>query len=67
MVEVLDESIKIIIPSYNAKKSYSIFYTAITHAEEKLKIHWSAETMQNIVGSFSKEKDEHRLLSLISD
>ena len=52
-------SVKIIIPSYNAEKiSHSIFYTAITRAKEKLKIYWSAETMQDIVESFTKEKDE---------
>lgn len=59
-------SVKIIIPSYNAEKiSHSIFYTAITRAKEKLKIYWSAETMENIVESFTKEKGEQRTLSLI--
>ena len=49
-------SVKIIIPSYNAEKiSHSIFYTAITRAKEKLKIFWSAETMKAIVESFDKE------------
>lgn len=60
------KSVKIIIPSYNAEKiSHSIFYTAITRAKEKLKIYWSAETMEKIVESFTKEKDEQRTLSLI--
>lgn len=60
------KSVKVIIPSYNAEKiSHSIFYTAITRAKEKLKIYWSAETMENIVKSFTKEKDEQRTLSLI--
>jgi len=60
------KSVKIIIPSYNAEKiSHSIFYTAITRTKEKLQIYWSAETMQNIVESFTKEKDEQRSLSLI--
>lgn len=60
------KSVKIIIPSYNAEKiSHSIFYTAITRAKEKLKIYWSAETMQNIVESFTIEKNEQRTLSLI--
>ncbi len=60
------KSVKIIIPSYNAEKiSHSIFYTAITRAKEKLKIYWSAETMENIVKSFTKEKDEQRTLSFI--
>ncbi|WP_341876557.1 ATP-dependent RecD-like DNA helicase [Defluviitalea saccharophila] len=59
-------SVKIVIPSYNAEKiSHSIFYTAITRAKEKLKIYWSAETMKNIIESFTKEKDDQRTLSLI--
>ena len=60
------KSVKIIIPSCNAEKiSHSIFYTAITRAKEKLKIYWSAETMEAIVSSFSKEKEEQRTFSLI--
>lgn len=60
------KSVKIIIPSYNAEKiSHSIFYTAITRAKEKLKIYWSAETMEDVVQSFTKEKEEQRTLPLI--
>lgn len=60
------KSVKIIIPSYNEENiSHSIFYTAITRAKEKLKIYWSAETMENIVRNFNKEKEEQRTLSLI--
>ncbi len=60
------KSVKIVIPSYNAEKiSHSIFYTAITRAKERLKIYWSAETMEEIVRSFSKEKEEQRTLLLI--
>lgn len=59
-------SVKIIIPSYNAEKiSHSIFYTAITRAKEKLKIFWSAETMKAVVESFDKEKIGQRTLELI--
>ena len=59
-------SVKIIIPSYNAEKiSHSIFYTAITRAKEKLKIFWSAETMKAIVESFDKEKIGQRTLKFI--
>ena len=59
-------SVKIIIPSYNAEKiSHSIFYTAITRAKEKLKIFWSAETMKAIVESFDKEKEGQHTLELI--
>lgn len=60
------KSVKVVIPSYNAEKiSHSIFYTAITRAKESLKIYWSAETMEKIVGSFAKEKEEQRTLLLI--
>ncbi len=59
-------SVKIIIPSYNAEKiSHSIFYTAITRSKEKLKIFWSAETMNDIIKSFDKEKNGRRTLDLI--
>ncbi len=60
------KSVKIIIPSCNTDKiTHSIFYTAITRAKEKLKIYWSAETMENIIESFSEEKEGQRTLSLI--
>ena len=60
------KSVKIVIPSYNAEKiSHSIFYTAITRAKERLKIYWSAETMDEIVRSFSKDNEEQRTLLLI--
>lgn len=60
------KSVKIVIPSYNAEKiSHSIFYTAITRAKEQLKIYWSAEAMEEIVSSFSKEKDEQKSLLMI--
>lgn len=60
------KSVKIVIPSYNAEKiSHSIFYTAITRAKENLKIYWSAETMEKIVESFAKEKEEQKTLLLI--
>ena len=60
------KSVKIVIPSYNAEKiSHSIFYTAITRATERLKIYWSAETMEKIVGGFAQESEEQRTLSVI--
>ena len=60
------KSVKIIIPPYNAEKiSHSIFYTAITRAKEKLKIYWSAETMESVVESFSKEKVGQHTLEFI--
>lgn len=59
-------SVKIIIPSCNAEKiSHSIFYTAITRAKENLKIFWSAETMQEILESFTEQKVQQKTLSLI--
>ena len=59
-------SVKIIIPSYNAEKiSHSIFYTAITRAKEKLKIFWSAETMKAVIESFNKEKVGQHTLEFI--
>ena len=46
-------SVKVVVPSSNAEKiTHSIFYTAITRAKEKLKIYWSAETMDAIVKKF---------------
>ena len=60
------KSVKVVIPFYNAEKiSHSIFYTAITRAKEQLKIYWSAETMEEIVKSFEREKVEQKTLSLI--
>lgn len=59
-------SVKIVIPSNNAEKiTHDIFYTAITRAKEKLRIYWSAETMQSIVEGFTKEKREQKSLTLI--
>lgn len=59
-------SVKIVIPSNNAEKiTHDIFYTAITRAKEKLRIYWSAETMQSIVEGFAKEKREQKSLMLI--
>lgn len=59
-------SVKIVIPSNNAEKiTHDIFYTAITRAREKLRIYWSAETMQSIVEGFTKEKKEQKSLTLI--
>lgn len=60
------KSVKVVIPSSNAEKiTHSVFYTAITRAKEKLKIYWSAETMKNIIESFSNDDVEHRTLAVI--
>ena len=62
------KSVKVVIPSSNAEKiTHSIFYTAITRAKEKLKIFWSAETMETIVKSFTEEKIEQITLPLIKE
>lgn len=51
------DSVKVIIPSNNSEKiTHGVFYTAITRARKKLKIYWSAETMKEIVESFSVVK-----------
>lgn len=61
-------SVKVVIPSSNAERiTHSIFYTAITRAKEKLKIFWSAETMEAIVKSFTEETTEQRTLPLIKE
>lgn len=60
------KSVKIIIPSCNTENiSHSIFYTAITRAKDKLKIFWSAETMEGIIKSFNEEKVKKESLSII--
>lgn len=62
------KSVKVVIPSSNAERiTHSIFYTAITRAKEKLKIFWSAETMNAIVKSFTEQEVEHRTFQLIKD
>lgn len=62
------KSVKVVIPSSNAEKiTHSIFYTAITRAKDKLKIFWSAETMEAIVKCFTEEKIEHITLPLIKE
>ncbi|GAA0794471.1 ATP-dependent RecD-like DNA helicase [Faecalicatena orotica] len=62
------KSVKVVIPSSNAEKiTHSIFYTAITRAKEKLKIFWSAETMEAIVKSFTIENIEQNTLQIIKE
>ena len=60
------DSVKVVIPSNNSEKiTHGIFYTAITRAKKKLKIYWSSETMQEIVGSFSTEHSGQKSLDII--
>ena len=63
---VFQGSIKIIIPSSNSESiSHGIFYTAITRTKKNLKIYWSADTMQKIIGSFNVTEQESCSLELI--
>ena len=43
----------------------NLVYTAITRAKKKLKIYWSAETMQQIISSFNIDNSTHRSLDII--
>lgn len=44
-------SVKIVIANeIEEHVTYNIFYTAITRAKEKLKIYWSPETENNVLG-----------------
>lgn len=48
-------SAKEVIPSSNSEQiSHGIFYTAITRAKEKLKIFYSADTINQIIDGFGK-------------
>ena len=50
-------SVKIVIPQSNSERiSHGVFYTAITRTKQKLKIFWSADTMENVIASFTEEK-----------
>lgn len=63
------DSVKIVITNETEKSiTQNIFYTAITRAKNKLKIYWSPETEQSVLGRFKSKysaKDAH-LLSKIS-
>ncbi len=60
------DSVKVIIPNSNSEKiTHGIFYTAITRAKKRLKIYWSAETMDKIVKSFSVDETKQRSLGIV--
>lgn len=60
------DSVKVIIPSSNSEKiTHGVFYTAITRAKKSLKIYWSAETMKEVVESFSVNETKHRSLEIV--
>ena len=59
-------SIKIVIPNSNSERiSHGIFYTAITRTKQKLKIFWSADTMESIISGFNEEKKSRISLDII--
>lgn len=61
------DSVKVVIPNSNSERiSHGIFYTAITRAKKKLKIYWSAETMQQIVSGFTEDVSEQISKELIT-
>ena len=61
-------SIKIVIPNSNSERiSHGIFYTAITRTKEKLKIYWSADTMESVISGFNEEKKSRISLDIIKN
>jgi len=63
------DSVKIVITNETEERiTHNIFYTAITRAKNKLKIYWSPETEQSVLGRLevkNSTKDAH-LLALLS-
>ena len=60
------DSDKVIIPNSKSEKiTHGILYTAITRAKKRLKIYWSAETMDKIVKSFSVDETKQRSLEIV--
>lgn len=61
------DSVKMVITDANEDEiTHSIFYTAITRARKYLKIYWTPETQQNVLGKLSRvsnSKDIHLLAS----
>lgn len=52
------ESVKIVVTRDNEEQvTQNIFYTAITRATKRLTIYWSPEVQQNILSSFTENKD----------
>ncbi len=59
-------SVKIVIPQSNSERiTHGIFYTAITRTKQKLKIYWSADTMEEIIAGFNEEKKNGISLAFI--
>lgn len=64
------DSVKIVITNETEERiTHNIFYTAITRAKNKLKIYWSPETEQDVLGRLeakSSAKDAYLLAQLSS-
>lgn len=64
------ESVKIVITNETEERiTHNIFYTAITRAKNKLKIYWSPETEQSVLGRLvvkNSNKDAYLLAQLSS-
>ncbi len=64
------DSVKIVITNETEERiTHNIFYTAITRAKNKLKIYWSPETEQSVLGRLevkNSTKDAHLLARLSS-
>jgi superfamily I DNA/RNA helicase len=64
------ESVKIVITNEIEERiTHNIFYTAITRTKNKLKIYWSPETEQSVLGRLevkNSNKDAYLLASLSS-
>ena len=52
------DTVKVVIPHINSESiTHGIFYTAITRAKNKLKLYWSADTMNDVVNNIKTEKE----------
>lgn len=61
------DSVKIVITDANEDEiTHSIFYTAVTRARERLKIFWTPETQQNVLGRLSRSVNSKDVAILAS-
>lgn len=59
-------SIKVVIPSSSSERiTHGIFYTAITRTKQKLKLFWSTDTMNQIIDSFTDDREKQLSLHMI--
>jgi hypothetical protein len=60
------DSVKVVITSANEDDiTHNIFYTAITRARRQLRIYWSPETQQAVIGGF-RASDARKDVALLS-